>query len=112
MLGMTAVSLGVLEKEALAAGRRRGQARHPHRTAPSKEAGDQLMSFSISLAVDEEGNVEVKSKTQRVLEAEEKLLLRAKGRKAAPQPPPASPLLVSWDCSIHPLYPALRVKRK
>lgn len=70
VLGMTAVSLGVLEKEEL--------------------------------------------------EAEEKLLLRAKkGRNnegaATPNPPSApapSPLLVSWDCSIHALYPALRVKRK
>lgn len=71
VLGMTAVSLGVLEKEELEA-------------------------------------------------EEELLLLRAKrGRNdegaAAPDPPSApapSPLLVSWDCSIHALYPALRVKRK
>ena len=69
VLGMTAVSLGVLEKEELEAEERRRKAA-----------------------------------------AEQK---KKRRNKAVPEPPSSSPLplVVSWDCSVHALYPALRVSR-
>ena len=75
MLGMTAVSLGVLEKEEL-------------------EAEEELRAKVGGGGRKNSGGAAA-----------------AAAAAAAPEPPP-SPLLVSWDCSIHPLYPALRVKRK
>lgn len=64
VLGMTAVSLGVLEKE------------------------------------------EAEAEAKMVAEA------KSKGGDKTTLPFEPSRLVVSWDSSIHPLYPALKVKRK